>query len=75
MVHYPNSKTLEVDKVILWAELKNIFNLSDYQIQKTIINWVQEKFGIGEIKRVEPKPMWAFRQVMDLANDMHNDDN
>ena len=75
MVYYPKSKKLEVDKVILWAELKNIFNLSDYQIQKTIINWVQEKFGIGEIKRVEPKPMWAFRQVMDLANDMHNDDN
>ena len=73
--YYPEEKTMVVDEVILWGALKDIFNLNDTQIQKTIINWVQEKFGIGEIKRVEPKPMWAFRQVMDLANDMHNDDN
>ena len=62
MVYYPKSKKLEVDKVILWAELKNIFNLSDYQIQKTIINWVQEKFGIGEIEEVEPGPVWAYQE-------------
>ena len=61
-VYYPKSKKLEVDKVILWAELKNIFNLSDYQIQKTIINWVQEKFGIGEIEKVEPGPVWAYQE-------------
>ena len=69
IMYYPEDKKMVVDEVILWGELKNVFNLNDIQIQKTIINWVQEKFGIGEIKKVEPKPMWAFRQMMGLFDD------
>ena len=67
--YYPEEKTMVVDEVIIWGALKDIFNLNDTQIQKTIINWAQEKFGIGEIKKVEPKPMWAFRQMMGLFDD------